>query len=147
MIPRAGTEYYLLIDKAYRSSQLLTHPIFSWRFRFFKNRVGRVGARQTGTIRMRGHLRMQAPAQSRLLFPRVCAAALLCLDPGLTFYVCAPELIAHMPVQRGGGKCIQLVLLFAMAIAISTSWPIRCQPQPCCPHSPHFRLPLTLRSD
>ena len=29
VFPRAGTEYYLLIDKAYRSSQLLTDPIFS----------------------------------------------------------------------------------------------------------------------
>eukprot|EP00964_Phaeocystis_antarctica_P124498 scaffold88141_cov49-Phaeocystis_antarctica.AAC.1 len=67
---------------------------------------------------------MQLPAQSRLLLPRLCAAALLCLDPGLAFYVRAPELIAHMPAQRGGGKYIQLVLLFAMAIAISTSWPI-----------------------
>ena len=46
-------------------------------------------------MRMRGYLRMQLPAQSRLLLPRLCAAALLCLDPGLAFYVCAPELIAH----------------------------------------------------
>jgi len=29
VFPRAGTEYYLLIDKADRSSQLLTDPIFS----------------------------------------------------------------------------------------------------------------------
>ena len=37
----------------------------------------------------------QAPALSRLLLPRLCAAALLCLDPGLAFYVCAPELITR----------------------------------------------------
>merc|ERR1712166_1553 len=92
----------------------------------------------------RGYLRMQLPAQSRLLLPRLCAAALLCLDPGLAFYVRAPELIAHMPAQRGGGKCIQLVLPFATAIAISTSWPIGCQLQPCCPHSPHFAAYVAL---
>ncbi len=40
---------------------------------------------------MRGYLRVQAPAQSRLLLPRFCAAALLCLDPGLTFYVCVRQ--------------------------------------------------------
>ena len=72
---------------------------------------------------MRGYLSMQLSAQSRLLLPRLCAAALLCLDPGLAFYVCAPELIAHSRagLTRGGGKCIQLVLLFATAIAISMS--------------------------
>ena len=67
--------------------------------------------------RLRGHLHIQLPAQSRLLLPRLCAAALLCLDPGLAFYVRAPELIAHMPARRGGGKCIQLVLLSALRAA------------------------------
>eukprot|EP00964_Phaeocystis_antarctica_P061338 scaffold36645_cov67-Phaeocystis_antarctica.AAC.4 len=74
---------------------------------------------------------MQAPAQSRLLLPRLCAAALLCLDSGLAFYVCAPELINHTteccppPAQANAASR----LLFASAIAISSSWPIRCQPQ------------------
>ena len=46
-------------------------------------------------MRMRGYVRMQAPAQGRLLFPRLCSSALHCLGSGLAFYVCARELIAR----------------------------------------------------
>ena len=84
----------------------------------------------------------QAPALSRLLLPRLCAAALLCLDPSLAFYACAPELIARCWLNCAEANAFSVVL--ATAIAISTSWPIGCQLQPCCPHSPHFAAYVAL---
>mgnify|MGYP006253187685 FL=1 len=66
---------------------------------------------------------MQAPAQSSKLLPgpfvfsRLRSALTLA---GLAFYACAPELIAPelAPLPARRGDCIQLVLLFATAIAI-----------------------------
>ena len=59
------------------------------------------------------------PALSRLLLPRLCAAALLCLDPSLAFYVCAPELIARCWLNCAEANAFSVVLATAIAISMS----------------------------
>ena len=61
----------------------------------------------------------QAPALSRLLLPRLCAAALLCLDPSLAFYVCAPELIARCWLNCAEANAFSVVLATVIAISMS----------------------------
>ena len=125
MIPSPGTEYYPMIDKAYRSSQLLTNQIFLASLEILQNKLAERARQTVGGACECASAAICAcrPMRKAACLSPVCAAALLCLDPGLAFYVCAPELIAHSHagLTGGGGKCIQLVLLFATAIAISMS--------------------------
>ena len=50
-------------------------PIFFPGLEILKNRSAEQ-AKAGGAVRMPGYLRMQLPAQGRLLLPRLCAAAL-----------------------------------------------------------------------
>ena len=97
-------------------------------------------------MRMRGYLRMQAPAQSRLLLPRLCAAALLCLDPGLAFYVCAPELITRQNAALRLRRQMQPVGCYSPRPLL---YPVRSQSGVSrrLPPLPSYGLPLALRSD